>query len=112
MRLVTVTRWTNVPFRDTSPRPQIARQNRLRYRLSRGAFSQLSVAPCDQEENMATQRFYRALLPLGFLLLILIAAISIWLSWQQQAATGWVRHTLEVQNRVNLIRSLLTEAES
>jgi signal transduction histidine kinase len=63
---------------------------------------------------MLTGRSSRALLPLGFgfLLLIISAATAIWLSARQQTAVTWVRHTIEVENRLNLIRSLITEAES
>jgi signal transduction histidine kinase/CheY-like chemotaxis protein len=63
---------------------------------------------------MLTRRSLRALLPLGvgFMLLVASAVLSIWLSSGQQKAVSWVRHTLEVENRINLIRSLVTEAES
>lgn len=61
-----------------------------------------------------TSRSARALLPLatGFLLLMVSASLAIWLSVRQDDATAWVRHTMEVQSRLNLIRSLATEAES
>jgi signal transduction histidine kinase/ActR/RegA family two-component response regulator len=63
---------------------------------------------------MLTLRSFRALLPLGvgFVLLIASAAVAIILSGRQQTAVGWVGHTLEVENRINLIRGLITEAES
>src|SRR5436190_1302604 len=63
---------------------------------------------------MFNRRAVRALLPLGagFLLLIFSAFLAIWLSSKQDAAGGWVRHTLEVQKRLTLVRSLITEAES
>jgi signal transduction histidine kinase len=63
---------------------------------------------------MSTHRSIRALLPLGlgFVLLIGSALLAIWLSSQQQSAIIWVRHTLEVENRINLVRSLITDAES
>jgi signal transduction histidine kinase len=63
---------------------------------------------------MLTRRSIRALLPLGigFVLLIASALASIWLSSRQQSAVSWVGHTLEVENRINLIRSLITDAES
>jgi signal transduction histidine kinase len=66
------------------------------------------------EGAMMNPRSMRALLPLGFgfLLLILSALLAIWLSVRQNDASQWVRHTLEVENRVNLVRSLITEAES
>jgi signal transduction histidine kinase len=63
---------------------------------------------------MVTHRSFRSLLPLGlgFFLLILSAVASIWLSIRQEEAVRWVRHTLEVENRVNLIRGLVIQAES
>src|ERR1700748_25105 len=63
---------------------------------------------------MLTHRSFRALVPLGlgFVLLIASAVAAIWLSARQEAAVGWVRHTLEVENRINLIGSLITDAES
>jgi signal transduction histidine kinase/CheY-like chemotaxis protein len=63
---------------------------------------------------MLTRRSVRTLLPLGlgFVLLIASALASIWLSSRQHTAVIWVRHTLEVENRINLIRSLITDAES
>jgi signal transduction histidine kinase/CheY-like chemotaxis protein len=63
---------------------------------------------------MLKQRSMRALLPLafGFVVLIASAAVTIWLSTRQQAAVAWVRHTLEVESRINRVRSLVTDAES
>ncbi|MDH7638172.1 CHASE3 domain-containing protein [Sphingomonas oryzagri] len=63
---------------------------------------------------MLTHRSFRALVPLGlgFVLLIASAVAAIWLSARQEAAVGWVSHTLEVENRINLIGSLITDAES
>jgi signal transduction histidine kinase/CheY-like chemotaxis protein len=49
---------------------------------------------------------------MGFLLLLASAASAIWLSARQQSAVSWVRHTLEVENRIDLVRSLVTDAES
>jgi signal transduction histidine kinase/CheY-like chemotaxis protein len=49
---------------------------------------------------------------LGFLLLVASATLSIWLSERQDVATGWVRHTLEVENRLNVVRRLVLDAES
>lgn len=56
----------------------------------------------------------RALLPLGFGFVVLISStvVTIWLSTKQQAAVAWVRNTLEVENRINLVHSLVTDAES
>ena len=67
-----------------------------------------------REKAMLTRRSIRALLPLGFgfLLLFASAALAILLSARQDAATERVRHTVEVQTRLNLVRSLITEAES
>jgi CHASE3 domain sensor protein len=63
---------------------------------------------------MVPHRSFRAALPLGrgYLLLILGAAASIWLSVRQEEAVRWVRHALEVENRINLIKGLITRAES
>ncbi|MDT9599931.1 CHASE3 domain-containing protein [Sphingosinicella rhizophila] len=63
---------------------------------------------------MLVRRPTRALAPLGigFFFLILSALAAILLSIRQEAAVAWVRHTLEVQTRLNLVRSLITEAES
>ncbi|PZU07294.1 MAG: histidine kinase [Sphingomonas sp.] len=56
----------------------------------------------------------RALWPLvlGFLALVASAILSIWLSGRQDVATDWVRHTLEVENRLNVIHRLMLDAES
>jgi len=61
-----------------------------------------------------TLRSARALLPLGFgfLLLIVSALAAIYLSVRQDNAAEKVRHTLAVETRLNLVRSLITEAES
>jgi signal transduction histidine kinase len=63
---------------------------------------------------MTIGRSLRALLPLGigFLLLLASAASAIWLSARQESAVSWVRHTLEMQNRVDLVLNLITDAES
>lgn len=63
---------------------------------------------------MLKQRSIRALLPLGFGFVVLISSTvtTIWLSTKQQAAVAWVRHTLEVENRINRVHSLITDAES
>ena len=64
--------------------------------------------------GMLKQRSIRALLPLGFGFVVLIASavVTFWLSTKQQAAVGWVRHTLEVENQINRIHILVTDAES
>jgi signal transduction histidine kinase len=56
----------------------------------------------------------RALLPLvlGFIALAASAMMSIWLSARQDDATRWVRHTLEVENRLNIVHRLVMDAES
>ena len=56
----------------------------------------------------------RALLPLGFGFVVLLSStvMTIWLSTKQQAAVAWVGHTLEVENRINRVHSLITDAES
>ncbi|MDO6415815.1 CHASE3 domain-containing protein [Sphingomonas sp. BIUV-7] len=61
-----------------------------------------------------TRRSAQALFPLaiGFFVLIVSACVSIWLSERQETATSWVRHTLEVENRLNVVRRLVLDAES
>ena len=56
----------------------------------------------------------RTLIPLaaGFLLLAASMICAAWLSTRQERAVGWVRHTLEVENRLNLIELLVTNAET
>ena len=56
----------------------------------------------------------RTLIPLalGFLLLAASMVCAAWLSTRQERAVGWVRHTLEVENRLNLIQLLVTNAET
>ncbi len=56
----------------------------------------------------------RSLLALaGALGLVLIAAIvAILLSVQAQQADGWLRHSLAVENRLNQIQTLITDAET
>lgn len=62
---------------------------------------------------MILDRSHRAPLPLvlGFVLLLVCAASAMWLSWQQRDADNWVRHTLEVENRLSQIQVLTTRAE-
>jgi len=59
-------------------------------------------------------RSARGLFPLaaGFILLVITALSALALSAQQDQAVRWVRHTLEVENRLSLIRSLITDAET
>lgn len=45
-------------------------------------------------------------------MLVASASISIWLSEKQDVATRWVRHTLEVENRLDVIHRLVVSAES
>jgi signal transduction histidine kinase/ActR/RegA family two-component response regulator len=56
----------------------------------------------------------RSLAPLiaGFALLFLVAGSAIWLSARQDNVVSWVRHTLEVQNRLSDVRALATDAET
>jgi signal transduction histidine kinase/CheY-like chemotaxis protein len=65
-------------------------------------------------KRVITRHAARALWPLalGFLALVASASLSIWLSERQDVATNWVRHTLEVENRLNVIRRLVLDAES
>ena len=63
---------------------------------------------------LAIPRPVRTLLPLiaGFVLLATTVFSAIWLSARQEAAVGWVRHTLEVENRLNQILLLTVDAET
>ncbi len=63
---------------------------------------------------LAIPRPVRTLLPLiaGFVLLALTVLSAIWLSARQETAVGWVRHTLEVENRLNHILLLTVDAET
>jgi signal transduction histidine kinase/CheY-like chemotaxis protein len=56
----------------------------------------------------------RTLLPLaaGFLLLAVTALSALALTARQEAAVKLVRHTLEVENRLNLVRGLVTDGET
>ncbi len=49
---------------------------------------------------------------LGFTLVLLCLASGLWLSVRQHNAIGWMRHTLEVENRLNLVQRLATDAET
>ncbi|HEY1607154.1 MAG TPA: CHASE3 domain-containing protein [Allosphingosinicella sp.] len=48
----------------------------------------------------------------GFALLLLFVLATIFLSIRQQQASGWVAHTLGVENRLSGVLSLLQDAES
>ena len=56
----------------------------------------------------------RALLALltGFGLLILACIGAAWLTGEQQRSAGWVNHSLEVENRIARVLSLLQDAET
>jgi signal transduction histidine kinase len=56
----------------------------------------------------------RSLLPLvgGFVLLLLAAGISAFLSGERQDATFWVRHALEVEAQLNRVLATATDAET
>ena len=56
----------------------------------------------------------RGLAPLiaGFALLFVIVGCAIWLSIQEDNVTFWVRHTLQVENRLSRVQSLATDAET
>ncbi len=55
----------------------------------------------------------QASIALGFLLLVCCASSIVWLFWQQRAAETWVRHTLNVEHRLDQIQiaTLQIEAE-
>ena len=48
----------------------------------------------------------------GFVLLVLFVAATILLNLRQQQDSGWVAHTLRVENQLGTIQSLLQEAEA
>jgi len=52
------------------------------------------------------------LLAIGFLLLVLGVLSALWLSDRQDLAVQSVRHTLEVENRLNRIQIIMTDAET
>ncbi len=62
---------------------------------------------------MSASRSYKTGSPLllGFLLLFCCAASATWLSQQRRQADEWVRHTLEVENRLSNVQVLTTRAE-
>ena len=49
---------------------------------------------------------------IGFVALVATVLIALWLYAGQQTAFGWVRHTLEVENRLTSVQSELQEAET
>jgi signal transduction histidine kinase/CheY-like chemotaxis protein len=51
-------------------------------------------------------------LAIGFLLLAMSVLSALWLSDRQEAAVRSVRHTLEVENRLNLIQRMIADAET
>jgi signal transduction histidine kinase/CheY-like chemotaxis protein len=59
------------------------------------------------------ERSHKASLPLVlcFVFLLLCAASAMWLSWKQKSADGWVRHTLEVENRLSQVQILTMRAD-
>ncbi len=63
---------------------------------------------------MASPRADRALraLTFGFVVLVIAVLGSLWLSSRQQAAAGWVTHTLEVQKALASTRAHLQDAEA
>ncbi len=63
---------------------------------------------------LKSEGLHKSLLPLfaGFSLLLVTAASVIWLSVQQRTTAELVRHTLEVENKLNHVLSLATDAET
>ncbi|WP_454887780.1 CHASE3 domain-containing protein [Sphingomonas oryzagri] len=63
---------------------------------------------------LTTTRSARAFImpTIGFGLLFICVGSGLWLSFRQEAAVGWVSHTLEVENRLSLIQRLVTDAET
>ncbi|MGH6964961.1 MAG: CHASE3 domain-containing protein, partial [Phenylobacterium sp.] len=63
---------------------------------------------------MPSRRADRALqaLVIGFAVLALAVGGSIWLAQRQQAAFGWVKHTLEVQNQLATVLAHMQDAET
>lgn len=51
-------------------------------------------------------------LAIGFLLLAVVTGSGLWLSQRQQQATDRVQHSLQVEGDLNLIQSLITDAET
>src|SRR5690349_6054161 len=56
----------------------------------------------------------RALMALvaGFVLLVLACIGAFWLAGEQQRSAAWVNHSLEVENRISNVLSLLQDAET
>jgi signal transduction histidine kinase/CheY-like chemotaxis protein len=65
-------------------------------------------------QMLKSEGLHKSLLPLfaGFSLLLVTAASVIWLSVQQRTTAELVRHTLEVENKLNHVLSLATDAET
>lgn len=65
-------------------------------------------------QMLKSEGLHRSLLPLfaGFFLLLVTAASVIWLSVQQRTTAELVLHTLEVENELNQVLSLGTDAET
>jgi CHASE3 domain sensor protein len=63
---------------------------------------------------LTTTRSTRAfVMPIiGFSLLFICVGSGLWLSFRQEAAVEGVRHTLEVESRLNLVQRLVTDAET
>ena len=63
---------------------------------------------------MNTRGSDRALVALlaGFGLLVLACIGAVWLTGEQQRSAGWVNHSLEVENRIARVLSLLQDAET
>jgi len=63
---------------------------------------------------MFPSRSFLMLLPLslGFLLLAVVTGGGLWLSVRQDSAANWARHSLEVERDLNLVHSLVSNAET
>ncbi|MDY0883100.1 CHASE3 domain-containing protein [Dongia soli] len=63
---------------------------------------------------LSLNRMDRHFVPLlfGFVLLFLVSGLAIWLWNQQQSVTFWVQHALEVENHLNQVLALATDAET
>ena len=48
----------------------------------------------------------------GFALLVIACIGTVWLAGEQQRSAGWVNHSLEVENRITTVLSLMQDAES
>ncbi|HEX7945169.1 MAG TPA: CHASE3 domain-containing protein, partial [Phenylobacterium sp.] len=92
--------------RDFRPAPRL-RQRRLTAKLA-------SHRPLGNEWPMAMARMDRGLAALlaGFAALAAILLGAVWLAERQSETSGWVRHTLEVENRLSRVQTQLLEAEA